>query len=235
MTIKLITLDGLTLAHEITGDGQNVLLLPGWRQPIESMQPVATRLAPHGYRTHTIDFPGFGRSPLPPGAWGVADYARLVTLYMDHFNLSPACVVGHSFGGRIGIVLGADYPGHVAQLVLADSAGVITPPTPAQQRRKRAFDTFYALPLSDSFKTRVRAWARDRYGSDDLKAAGPLEPIFRAVVAEDLLPRAAHIKAPTLLIWGDKDDQTPLWQGKLLEKTIPDAGLVVFEGGGHFA
>jgi pimeloyl-ACP methyl ester carboxylesterase len=37
------------------------------------------------------------------------------------------------------------------------------------------------------------------------------------------------------LIWGDQDTDTPLWQGQQLEKLIPDAGLVVFKGAGHFA
>ena len=32
-----------------------------------------------------------------------------------------------------------------------------------------------------------------------------------------------------------KDDDTPLWQGQLLEQTIPDAGLVVWEGAGHYS
>jgi pimeloyl-ACP methyl ester carboxylesterase len=58
---------------------------------------------------------------------------------------------------------------------------------------------------------------------------------FVKVVNEDLLPYAARIKVPTLLLWGDRDEDTPLWQGQLLEKTIPDAGLVVFEGAGHYS
>jgi len=43
------------------------------------------------------------------------------------------------------------------------------------------------------------------------------------------------MKQSTLLIWGDQDTETPLEFGKEMEKLIPDAGLVIFEGGGHFA
>ena len=39
----------------------------------------------------------------------------------------------------------------------------------------------------------------------------------------------------TLLIWGSADTETPLWMGQAMEKEIPDAGLVVLEGGTHFA
>jgi pimeloyl-ACP methyl ester carboxylesterase len=55
------------------------------------------------------------------------------------------------------------------------------------------------------------------------------------VVNEDwrhLLPR---IQAPTLLIWGELDDATPVADGQIMERLIPDAGLVVFPGAGHFA
>ena len=40
---------------------------------------------------------------------------------------------------------------------------------------------------------------------------------------------------PTLLIWGTEDTETPLWMGEMMEKKIPDAGLVKLEGGTHFA
>jgi pimeloyl-ACP methyl ester carboxylesterase len=43
------------------------------------------------------------------------------------------------------------------------------------------------------------------------------------------------VQAPTLLIWGEADAETPLWMGKTMEKEIADAGLVVLEGGSHFA
>ena len=38
-----------------------------------------------------------------------------------------------------------------------------------------------------------------------------------------------------MLIWGDADTATPLWMGKKLEKAIPDAALIVYEGAGHYA
>jgi pimeloyl-ACP methyl ester carboxylesterase len=83
---------------------------------------------------------------------------------------------------------------------------------------------------------RLRAWYTDRYGSADYKAAsGVMREIFVKVVNEDLLPYAARVKLSTLLFWGDQDIDTPLWQGQLLEKTISDAGLVVWEGAGHYS
>ena len=56
--------------------------------------------------------------------------------------------------------------------------------------------------------------------------------LFRS---EDLTPLLSQITCPTLLIWGEKDDATPLWMGKIMEKKIPDAGLVIFEDDDHYA
>src|SRR5450432_1134802 len=238
VTITSRTLDGLTLASEVTGEGQPVLLLHGWGGSMESMRRVAERLTTLGYQVHNLDLPGFGRSALPTTAWGVPEYAELVAHYLEQANVKPVNVIGHSFGGRVGIVLGADYPNSVDRIVLTDCACVLSQPTVGQQVRHAAFqaaNAILSLPGLTSVDKRFRGWARNPYASEDLRNAGLLEPIFRVVIRQDLLPYAARIKASTFLIWGDQDTETPLWQGQRLEKTIPDAGLVVFKGAGHFA
>jgi pimeloyl-ACP methyl ester carboxylesterase len=243
VTIQTGVLDGLKFASEITGDPARkpVLLLHGWGGRIESMQPVAEALSAKGYFVHNLDLPGFGRSDLPPmtpEAWNVPDYARFVAHYLDSVALKPVNVIGHSFGGRISIVLGADYPQYIDKIVLTDSAGVLTPLSTSGVVRQGVINVgkkLLSLPGLKSLEPGLRSWFREQYGTDDYKNAGAVEPIFRRVIAEDAVPFAARIKAPTLLIWGDQDDATPLWQGQLLEKTIADSGLVVFQGAGHFA
>lgn len=231
-------LDGIEVNVRVMGDGDPVLILHGWGASIESVAPILNRLAPLGYHVHALDLPGFGKSGLPPVSWGVADYAQFVVHYLESVNLARVDLIGHSFGGRISIVLGADYAERVNKIVLTDSAGVIGLPNGRQQLRQtvgRAVKGVFALPGLNTFQPAVQRWYWDRYASEDYRNAGPLAPTFLRVVQEDLLPRAARIKASTLLIWGDQDQDTPLWQGQLLEKTIPDGGLVVFKGAGHFA
>ena len=62
-----------------------------------------------------------------------------------------------------------------------------------------------------------------------------MKKTFVKVVSEDLSPLLPRIQASTLLVWGEKDTETPLWMGQKMEKDIPDAGLVIFEGDDHFA
>src|SRR5258708_3496367 len=204
---------------------------------MESMRRVAERLTYLGYQVHNLDLPGFGQSSLPTEVWGVPEYARFVAHYLDMVQIKPVNVIGHSFGGRVSIVLGADYPDYVNKIVLTDCAGVITPPTTRQRVPQTAFgaaNAILSLPGLTALESRFRGWARNRYASEDLPNASPLEPIFRLAIRQDLLPYAARIKASTLLLWGELDRDTPLWQGQLLQKTIPDAGLVGFNRAGHF-
>ena len=58
---------------------------------------------------------------------------------------------------------------------------------------------------------------------------------FVKVISLDLSDRLPLIEQPTLLLWGDKDTETPIWMGEQMEKSIPDAALIRLEGGSHFA
>lgn len=232
-------INGIRTAEAVIGEGAPALMLHGWGAHLGLMWPLAERLAPLGYRIYLPDLPGFGQSAPPPAAWSVHDYVRFVVAYMNHHGLEKVHLVGHSFGGRLGLVLGAEHSEHIVKMVLADSAGVRAQPTLSSQIRLKTYrliqNGLYTIGLKRT-ADQLRNWYTDRYGSRDYKAAhGVMRETFVKVVNEDLLPYAARVKPSTLLLWGDQDDDTPLWQGKLLEKTIPDAGLVVFEGAGHYS
>ncbi len=230
------------MIHHVTltgGDGLPVVLLHGWGANLQLMQPLADRLAPLGYPIHLFDLPGFGETPPPPSAWSVPDYANCVLETLDALNLAQVHLVGHSFGGRISLVLGAEHPERIGKIALIDSAGVPNPPNPSASARLTVYKTIRdglykvgAKNLADGLRT----WYSQRYGSSDFNAvSGVMRETFVKVVNQDLLPYAARIKAPTLLLWGENDEDTPLWQAKKLEQTIPDAGLITFPGAGHYS
>jgi pimeloyl-ACP methyl ester carboxylesterase len=72
-------------------------------------------------------------------------------------------------------------------------------------------------------------------GSSDYLEAGPLKKTFLKVINEDLSFPAAAIQQPTLLIWGENDDTTPLKEARQLHDKIRGSKLVVLTGAGHFA
>ena len=62
-----------------------------------------------------------------------------------------------------------------------------------------------------------------------------MKKVFKNVVNEDLTPYLKNINAPTLLIWGELDNDTPLKDAQKMEQLINNAGLVVIKGAGHFS
>lgn len=63
-----------------------------------------------------------------------------------------------------------------------------------------------------------------KYGSRDYAALSPeMRKTFVKVVGYDQSALLSHIKNPTLLIWGDRDTETPLWMGQQMERKLPTA------------
>jgi pimeloyl-ACP methyl ester carboxylesterase len=220
-----------------TGTGTPLLLLHGWGATKELMAPVAQRL--RGYRIVVPDLPGFGATPMPPQPWGVDAYAQWVLALLDRLGIERAHVVGHSNGGRIAIALAAAHPGRVHRLVLTDSAGIRPHHGPRYHLRVRTFKLMRSSSRWQWLPASTRGSAQRRAaqgGSADYRAAsGSMRATMVRLVNEDLRSRCATLTASTLLIWGDRDAETPLRDARAMERLIPDAGLVVFEGCGHFA
>jgi len=134
-SVEVRPIDGLQTGVCISGEGKPVVALHGWGGSVQSFWPVAERLAPLGYQVHLIDLPGFGKSDLPPVVWGVADYARFVLAYLEEMHLDRVALLGHSFGGRISLILAAEHPERISRMVLANSAGLRKPLSLKQQAR----------------------------------------------------------------------------------------------------
>jgi pimeloyl-ACP methyl ester carboxylesterase len=237
-------IDGVPVHEQIIGESANdsqrlpILMLHGWGAHSGLLLPLGERLARAGWRCYMPDLPGFGQTPPPPAVWSVHDYAAWVIRYMNAHQLTFVNLFGHSFGGRLGLVLGAEHSNRIAKMVLANSAGVRPKPSPVGQARQTSYKwlqgSLRAMGMSHMADD-LRAWYINRYGSSDYKNAGALRETFVRVINEDLLPYAARVRPSTLLLWGAADQDTPLWQGQVLERTIPDAGLVVFDGAGHYS
>lgn len=235
----IITINGIEIAERVEGSGEAVLLLHGWGANIGLVWPLAEALIKHGYRCYALDMPGFGKSPEPPQAWTVYDYAKFVIAYMDAHQLEQVYLFGHSFGGRLGLILGAEHGNRIKKIALSDAAGIRPKeafwPSLRLKSYKAIRDGMVKIGLKDLAET-LRAAYNKRYGSADYQAvSGIMRQTIVNVVNEDLLPYAARVQVSTILFWGSKDEDTPLWMGQMLEKTIPDAGLVVHEGAGHYA
>ena len=219
------TIAGLRVNHACAGDGSPLLLLHGWGVDLSLVWPLSQRLIPRGYRCYAPDLPGFGGSEQPPATWDVHDYARFVLAYMDAHNLDRVNLFGHSFGGRLGLILGADFPQRIERMALAGAAGVRPRPSPGAQARLRTYKT-----IRDGLRTvglaqlseKLRRWYNGRYGSADFQnTSGVMRDTFVRVVNEDLQAHAARVQPSTLLFWGENDTDKigrASWRERVLER-----------------
>lgn len=239
----LLTANGATVYCEQMGEGgKHVLLLHGWGCTTEHFRPIMQAME-KDYRMTVIDFPGHGKSGRLPKPWGVPDYAACVMDVMDQLGIEKCHLIAHSFGGRVSLHLAAKWPERVDKMVLTGCAGLKKPQTEEQKKRSQAYQkkkqqlqNLQKLPLIGKLAENAMEKLRRQYGSADYNALDEeMRKTFVKVISEDLAPLLPKIQASTLLIWGEKDQDTPLWMGQQMEKEIKDAGLVVFENDDHFA
>ena len=225
---------GLNISYQVAGEGDVVLLLHGWGGEAASFQPVFEWLAA-SHRVYALDLPGFGKSQEPPTAWDTSDYAQFVTAFLAKFRIPKAHLIGHSFGGRISIILSAEHPEKVDKLILVDSAGIKPRRTARYYARVGIAKTGKWLRRCGKYGNHLANAVSQRTGSKDYRDAGDMRATLVKVVNQDLRELLPHIAASTLLIWGENDKDTPVSFGRIMEKEIPDAGLVVLKEAGHFS
>jgi len=229
-----ITIDNQTIFYEEQGEGPAVLLLHGWGTDGTLFAPLMTLLA-HKYRVLAPDFPGFGHSPEPPAPWDVNAYADLVLGFLAALGIDECALLGHSFGGRVVIKLCARQLAtpKFTKIILVGAAGI--KPVPGKKSSGRAKRYQLAKKILKPFPGLMER-ARNHYGSADYRASTPMmRQVLVNTVNEDLAPLLPSITQETLLIWGRGDDQTPLSDGQLMERALPNAGLVILENAGHYA
>jgi pimeloyl-ACP methyl ester carboxylesterase len=202
------TVVGVTLAHDVTGDGPTVLLLHSTVVDRRMWDPTIPALAEAGFRAVRCDLRGYGDSPLAAEPYNDADDALAL------LGPGPFAIIGSSGGGRVALEIAARHPARVTTLVLLCTASDDLAPGP---RLRAVWDRENALleagdidgavdlnvtqwvgpEASDQTRSSVRVMQRRVF---DIQMAVPEEP-----------PRTAHeyayadITARTLLVTGAHD------------------------------
>lgn len=208
---------GASLVAEISGAERpiHIVFLHGWGTDRESLRGLAI-LFQHLYRVHLIDLPGFGEAPAPPPDWGTAQYAVLVQRYLESRVEGSVVLVGHSFGGRIGVRIAAARIPNLRGLVMMGVPGLPQPKFSSRYLRRLCVRILRKLlvALQPVIGGKVVEWHTQKFGSRDYLAAGSIRSVFVRVVNEDLTEPAKEIVCPVLLLWGSDDQETPLWVAK---------------------
>lgn len=233
-----LQISGVELHYRQTGDGGGhpVILMHGWGCDMNALS-LFERVGAEHHTVYNLDLPGFGQTSEPPTPWGIEEYTRMLEEFVRVLGLKDPIILGHSFGGRVAILYASRNP--VFKLVLVDAAGV------KPKRSLKYYLKVYSYKLARRVypvlvgrekADRIISEMRSRRGSYDYNSCSPMmRKVMVNVVNSDLRRFMPHIKAPTLLIWGEADTATPMRDARIMKKLIPDVGLVSFPGAGHFS
>jgi len=234
--------------------GAPVVLSHGWPLNSDAWEATARVLGENGYRVIAHDRRGHGRSTQTWGGNDMDTYADDLATLLDHLDVTGAALVGHSTGGgEITRYVGRHGTARVAKVVLVSAV------PPLMVRRadnphglpEETFDAIRAGeaanrsqlyrdladgPFFGNNRTGdVPQGTRDAFWLQGL-ASGTRNAYecIAAFSATDFRPDLAKFDVPALVIHGDDDQIVPFEiSGKLSAEVIPNAQLLVYEGGAH--
>jgi pimeloyl-ACP methyl ester carboxylesterase len=240
-----IEIAGLRIAFRRMGEGAPLVLLHGafgdsrvWRRQLAGLSDEFTVVA--------WDAPGCGRSsdPAAPETFRLSDYADLLAGFIGVLGLGRPHVLGLSFGGGLALELYRRHPAVPRTLVLASAyagwAGSL-PPEEIEQRRQRALREADLPPeqwvpryLPGLFTEAAPPELIDEAVEImyDTRPAG-MKAMISAFAEADLRDVLPLIEVPTLLLYGEADQRSPLNVAGELHARIPTSKLVIISGVGH--
>ncbi len=202
------------------GMGAPVLMIHGLGGSARWWFPLVPELNSKHYRVIAADLPGFGRSPGP--MLGIIEASRAIIELADRNGLGQFFLVGHSMGGAVAAQVAADFGGRVRRLALISSAGI--PGVGSGQVIGRILQPwswcprgFYSTFIGDILRAGPRNMLR---GVEELRRY-------------DMRLILDRIRAPSLVIWGERDTLTPLAHGRRIVDGLKNGRLEIVSGTRH--
>jgi len=214
---------------------QYLIILHGWQGLKERWDKIKEKIEKGGVKVIIPDLPGFIEGTELTQPWDLNNYLVWMENFIEKEKSSgnliePFFLLGHSFGGRIAIKFAVKHPQKLKGLILISAAGIKTKEkfisnfTPFL--KKFSFLPGYSFFRKLFYKFVIRK-------TDYLNVEGVMKETFKKVIEEDLAPILPQIRTKTLIIWGEKDKDTPISDGYLMKEKIENARMEILKGIGH--
>lgn len=239
--------NGIITFYEDRGQGQAVVLIHGHSIDLRLWDYQLPALLAAGYRVIRYDVRGHGRSDAPPSGYTWEDYTADLGALLDHLKLERAHLVGLSMGGGIALQFALDFPQRTLSLVLIDSAlpGFTYSPQFSAQigelvaavRKEGPRPALERLWLAHPFFDGVRRFP-DRFALlRDIILSYPAADYREGATPADYEPRVAsrlpEIRAPALVVVGERDIDDFRLIADVLAENLPNARKLVLPDCGH--
>jgi pimeloyl-ACP methyl ester carboxylesterase len=239
---RSVTVGGHRLHYYVMGPAQGspVVLVHGLGGRCEDWRNLAPYLVRAGFRVYMPDLPGHGRSAQPADfSYSIPDQAATVVGFMDAMGLKQVDLGGWSMGGWIVQRIAAEHPDRVGRLMVFDSAGIHE--VPAWDTRLFTPTSAVELDQLDALLMPSPPRVPGFITADIVRVSGQHAWIIHRALDSMLTGRDAtdgllpQLKMPVLIVWGGKDQITPLSQGEKIHALVPQSQLEVIPSCGHLA
>ena len=219
-----VAVEGIDLFYRDIGSGPPLILLHGFTMTGEVAWGDYFDTLGASYRLIVPDLRGHGRSTNPSGVFTHEQAANDVFALLDGLGIDQYSAIGHSSGAFTLLHMAAAQPSRLRAAILAAGAHYF----PEELR---------AFGQTDVCEEQI-APARQSWHAGGLRQILALCEQLRTVTATvtDMNftpPRLGTITAPTLILYGDRDQLFPVELAVAQYRAIPNAYLWVLPGRGH--
>jgi pimeloyl-ACP methyl ester carboxylesterase len=208
---------------------KTIVVLHGWGRTLDEWINFANTMSSE-YKVVLIDLPAFGSSPPFPKNADLDDYIQVLGVFLNGVDVKKCTLIGHSFGGKLGIVLASKYK-YIEKLILVAPSGV--------EHRYSITNIKYIFfkllkPLQFLFPKKIRDNIIQKISSEDYNdLPDTMQQTFKNVSFQDVSSYARKIKIPTLIVWGENDPVLPLKISKILKRMMVNSRIRVVWGAKH--
>ncbi|VXC12499.1 alpha/beta fold hydrolase [Pseudomonas sp. 8O] len=253
---RYVEIDGFNVHYRDEGsrDKPALVLIHGVVASLHTWDGWAQAFAPH-YRIIRFDVPGFGLTgPARDGVYSVERMMHVLGQLLDYLQVGKADIAGNSLGGYIAWNFALAQPQRVGKLVLIDPAGYPMHKVPWMIAAAALPGATVAMPMWMP-RVLIARGIKEVYGEPGRIKPGVVEryydlsrrpgnrrgmmDIFRVLLKVNknelhtTPERVALIKAPTLLMWGDRDRWISPKHVLHWQRDLPGVRVRVYQGVGH--